>query len=129
MIVGIGTDIVCIERIQESFSRLGEPFARRILTDAEMDVFNDRLGKSAARGVQFLANRFAAKEAFAKACGTGIRDIVVWQNMQVLNDEQGKPVIGLRDALERYACEHGWRVHVSISDESEHAVAFVIIEQ
>ena len=129
MIVGVGTDIVSVARVQGSHSRLGDAFAQRILTPQELLLFRQRHEKSAERGYRFLANRFAAKEALSKACGTGIRDCVVWQNIQVLNDSNGKPVVELLHELGIHALEQRWSVHVSLSDESDHAVAFVVIEQ
>jgi holo-[acyl-carrier protein] synthase len=129
MIFGVGTDIVAIARIQESIERLGDSFVHRILTPAERKVYLYRKEHSEKRGIQYLASRFAAKEAFSKACGTGIRDLVVWQNMQVLNDEWGAPQFSFFEGLHQRVSQQQWRVCVSLSDDHTHAIAYVLIEQ
>jgi len=124
MILGIGTDLCEIKRIEQALERWGERFARRILVESELAVFRRRK-KSAA----YLAKRFAAKEAFSKALGTGIHFPVNWHNVWVVNDRSGKPLLEfsrpLAELLERRGIE---KVHVSLTDEIGMACAFVIAE-
>lgn len=123
MIVGIGTDIVQVSRIQQSLDRLGEAFARRILTDSELATF-----KASNQPAAFLAKRFAAKEAAAKALGTGIGR-VSFQHLEVSNDPAGAPKLkfhGYAQELQMMkAINH---LHLSLSDEKDNAVAFVVLE-
>ncbi|MBU0593320.1 MAG: holo-ACP synthase [Gammaproteobacteria bacterium] len=125
MIFGIGTDIVSTSRIAAVWERHGEDFARRILAPQEWAGFIE-----AGQPARFLAKRFAAKEAFAKALGTGIRAPATWHNIRVTHDDLGKPVLDfdpeLAALLARHTiCSH----HLSISDEKELAAAFVILEK
>ena len=125
MIIGIGTDIVAVERIQDSLQRLGDAFAKRLLTDTEYAEYEKRGNKAA-----FLAKRFAAKEAAVKALGTGFAESITWKQVNVHNDDKGAPVLTLTGkALERADALGVNRLHLSISDEKHHAVAFVILEQ
>ncbi len=124
MIFGIGTDIVEVSRIADALARHGEGFARRILTDAEFAEFQHSHTQA-----RFLAKRFAAKEAFAKALGTGVRAPATLQNIGVSHDALGKPVLSLAPALQALVEEqHIVRQHLSISDEKALAVAFVVLE-
>lgn len=124
MIIGIGTDIMEIARMQESLQQRGEAWARRLLTEPELVEYEKRGNKPA-----YLAKRFAAKEAAAKALGTGFADGITWKQMHILNDEKGAPVMTFTDkALERAQALGVTRVHLSISDEKHYAVAFVILE-
>jgi holo-[acyl-carrier protein] synthase len=124
MIFGIGTDIVEVSRIEEALQRHGDAFARRILTDDEWDVF--QLSQTKAR---FLAKRFAAKEAFAKALGTGLRNPATFQNIGVSHDSLGKPKLIFDTQLQTLLNEKGiTQRHLSISDEKALAVAFVVLE-
>ncbi len=124
MIAGIGTDIVDIRRIQQVLERQGERFVRRVLTESEYAIFIAR-GSHAS----FLATRFAVKEAAAKALGTGIGK-VSFQDIEVTNNDHGAPQLGFHGAAQRL-CEqlvissH----HVTISDEKDYAVAFVVLER
>jgi holo-[acyl-carrier protein] synthase len=125
VIFGIGTDIVSTSRIAAAWERHGDAFARRILAPEEWAGFSAN-----THPARFLAKRFAAKEAFAKALGTGIRAPASWHNIHVTHDELGKPMLGfspeLSALLKRHAiCSH----HLSISDEKELAAAFVILER
>lgn len=124
MIFGIGTDICAIARMAGAYERHGERFARRILTPAELAEF----GRSQARP-RLLAKRFAVKEAFSKAYGTGIREPVYLRNVGVGHDALGKPVLEFAPPLAALLAQQKLRAHVSISDEQEFAVAFVVIEQ
>ncbi|WP_038174243.1 holo-ACP synthase [Vibrio pacinii] len=123
-IVGLGTDIAEIERVEKALSRSGEPFARRILTDSELAKFAELKQQG-----RFLAKRFAAKEAASKALGTGIALGVTFHDFEISNDEHGKPVLCLSgkalDIAEKKQVAH---IHLSISDERHYAVATVILE-
>lgn len=125
MIYGIGTDIVEVSRIEESLARFGDAFAQRILTEQEWLSFQQ--SKTQAR---FLAKRFAAKEAFAKALGTGLREPATFQNIGVAHDDLGKPVLDLAQALQAFLDKKGIvQQHLSISDEKALAAAFVVLEK
>lgn len=124
MISGIGTDIVEVTRIEAALARHGDAFARRILTDDEFTEFLQSHTKA-----RFLAKRFAAKEAFAKALGTGIRAPATMQNIGVSHDALGKPMFTLAPVLQTLTAEkHIHQQHLSISDEKALAVAFVVLE-
>ena len=125
MIFGIGTDIVEVSRIEDSLARFGDAFAERILTAAEYDEY--LASKTRAR---FLAKRFAAKEAFAKALGTGIRGPAAFENIGVGHDDLGKPILVLAQELQRLLDAKGIvHKHLSISDEKALAAAFVVLEK
>ena len=122
MIIGIGTDIVEIDRIDGVLSRRGASFVRRILTPAEREQFYSKKDQT-----RYLAKRFAAKEAAAKALGTGFRQGVSWQDFEVYSDKMGKPGLLLRGKAQSMMQEKGLREsHLSISDERDYAIAFVI---
>jgi len=125
MIFGIGTDIVEVERIESSLSQFGDAFAKRILDEQELASYLASNIKA-----RFLAKRFAAKEAFSKALGTGIRGVVSFQNIAVSHDDLGKPILVLAPELSAFLQEKQIvRMHVSISDEKNLAAAFVVLEQ
>lgn len=126
MIVGIGTDIIAVERMAESFARMGDAYPRRLLTESEFAEFQKR---SDINKAAYLAKRFAAKEAAVKALGTGFADGITWKHVNIHNNEKGAPVMTLTGKALEHANTMGvTRVHLSISDEKEHAVAFVILE-
>lgn len=123
MIFGIGTDIVRVARMQKNIERYGEKFAERILTPAELTEF-----RKESRQAHFLAKRFAAKEAAAKAMGTGFRDGLMLHHIGVTHDAAGKPHLAFTDqAAEFVQANRITGVHVSLSDEEDHAVAFVTL--
>lgn len=123
--IAIGTDIVKIERIEEVLSRLGERFVRRILTESERGEYD--ASKQASR---LLAKRFAAKEAVAKALGTGIGRGVSWQDIQVDHDANGAPLVLLSGgALEAARGRGGERMALSLADETDYVVAFAVLDQ
>ena len=124
MIYGIGTDIVAVARVGESLSRHGERFAERILAPSEMLAYATAKDKG-----RFLAKRFAAKEAFAKAFGTGLRAPTTLHAIAVAHDELGKPLYSLDEALADLLRLKGLSAHLSISDEREYVVAFAVIEK
>ncbi len=124
-IVGLGTDIAEIDRFEKSLSKLGEAFAKRILTEPELVTFHATKQQS-----RFLAKRFAAKEAASKALGTGIAKGVTFHDFIVSNDANGKPVLSLHNQALAYATSEGvTHIHLSISDERHYAVATVIFER
>ncbi len=132
MIYGIGTDIVLIARIRTLVDRWGERFPRRVLGPDELREYLRRHGRGTPgpeRAVRYLAKRFAAKEAFSKAIGLGLRGPMTLLSLQVLNDARGKPVAVPRKALEPWLRERGLVAHVSISDEVDSALAFVVVER
>ncbi|PKB21120.1 holo-ACP synthase [Janthinobacterium sp. 64] len=129
MIYGIGTDICKIPRIEAALARHGERFAKKILGPQEMEKFRARSAKNAVRGVRFLATRFAAKEAFSKAIGLGLRMPMTWPAAQMLNHPSGKPMIVCSGVLADFMAANRLSAQVTISDEEEYAVAFVIVEQ
>ncbi|WP_434341414.1 holo-ACP synthase [Motilimonas cestriensis] len=123
-ITGMGTDIVDIRRLEKVLARTGEAFARRILAPNEWLQFQQH--KQQAR---FLAKRFAAKEAGAKALGTGIAQGVTFTDFIVSNNEAGKPLLTLSGkALELSVQQGVSHIHISISDEKHYAVVTVIFE-
>jgi holo-[acyl-carrier protein] synthase len=124
MIYGIGTDIVEVSRIEDSLARFGNAFAMRILSEREMQEFAQSHTQA-----RFLAKRFAAKEAFAKALGTGIRAPATFENIAIAHDDLGKPVLDIAPALQQCLDSKGIRyMHLSISDEKSLAAAFVVLE-
>lgn len=129
MIYGIGTDIVQISRIEAALARNGDRFAEKILGPEELEKYHSRKAKVAARGIRFLATRFAAKEAFSKALGLGMRMPMTWRAMQTLNAPGGRPVAVASGALAQFMELQGLTAQVSITDEADYAVAFVIVEK
>lgn len=124
MILGIGTDIVTVSRMGDKLESNGDRFARRLLTDTEYAEYETK-----QNGAAYLAKRFAAKEATVKAMGTGFADGITWKHVCVRNNEKGAPFIELSGPAQEKALAMGVQhVHLSISDEREHAVAFVILE-
>jgi holo-[acyl-carrier protein] synthase len=129
MIYGIGTDIVQISRVQAALDRGGERFAEKILGPQELEKYLARKARNEARGLRFLATRFSAKEAFSKAIGLGMRMPMTWRAAQMLNAPGGKPVIVCSGALEEFMRHNRLTAQVSISDEADYGVAFVIVTQ
>lgn len=124
MIYGIGTDIVEVTRIEHSITQFGDDFAKRILAESEFASYLD----SKIKG-RFLAKRFAAKEAFSKALGTGLRPPATFQNISVAHDDLGKPILKLSNELQAFLhSKHILHMHITISDEKNLAVAFVVLE-
>ena len=124
MIYGVGTDVVEIARIEAALKRYGERFAQRVLCPPELARF-----RSHRLPANYLAKRFAAKEAFTKALGTGIKAPANWHGVWVHNLATGQPVLEFSDALQRYLKTKGVTcAHVSLSDEKGVAFATVILE-
>ena len=124
MILGIGTDLCDISRVERALERFGEKFAVRVLVDSELQRFRRH-----RRPAAYLAKRFAAKEAFSKALGTGIHFPVNWHNVWVENARSGKPSLKFSEPLAAFLRQRGVEnVFVSITDEIGTACAFVVVE-
>ncbi len=124
-IVGLGSDIVEIERVEKVLSRVGDAFLKRILTVSEQEICDQQ--KMPHR---YLAKRFAVKEAAAKALGTGIAQGVSFQDFCVLNDRFGRPILSFSGQALRCAQQQGVTdIHVTLADERHYAVATVILEK
>ena len=128
MIYGIGTDICDVRRIALTLTRRGERFAERVLGPHEIEVFRVRRAKVEARGVSYLATRFSAKEAFAKAIGLGMRMPMTWRDCEIVKAPSGKPQIRLHGALAAWFDARRLQAHVSVSDETDYAASFVVVE-
>lgn len=123
-IVGLGTDIVEIERIQQVIGRSGDRLAQRVLTCNEWQQYQQH-----HQPIRFLAKRFAVKEAVAKAFGTGIRGGLAFNQFEVYNDSLGKPCLRFFGKAQELAAKLGARhVHVTLADEKRYACATVILE-
>lgn len=124
MIRGIGVDIVKVDRIEKAVERWGHRFLKRIFTAAEIERCQKR-----ARPAQCLALRFAAKEAFAKALGLGMRKGLRWRDIEVVHDNFGKPDLLLHNQAQRLLeTMEASRTWLSLSDERESALAVVVLE-
>lgn len=129
MIFGIGTDIIKISRIQAALERHPHRFVKRILGTDEQLVYQERAAQSSRRAVLYLATRFAAKEAFAKAIGLGVRHPMNWYSVQICSDQIGRPHFQCEGELLAWMQARSLVAHLSISDEDEFAIAYVIVEQ
>ena len=128
MIFGVGTDICDVRRIASTYERRGERFVQRVLGTTELEVFAARRERSELRGTRFLATRFSAKEAFSKAIGLGIHTPMSWRACEILNAPGGKPFIRLHGELATWFTARGLCAHVSVTDESDYAASFVVVE-
>ena len=129
MIYGIGTDICDVRRMRASFERHGERFALKILSDAEFATWQARSARWPERGLRYLATRFSAKEAFSKAIGLGMRLPMTWRNCEIAKAASGKPEIVLHGALKEWFEARNLTAHVSVTDETEYAASFVVVEK
>ena len=129
MIYGIGTDICDVRRIQASLERHGDRFARRVLSDGELAVWQARSARWPERGVRYLATRFSAKEAFSKAIGLGMRMPMTWRNCEIAKAPSGKPEIVLHGVLKEWFEAQGLSAHVTVTDETDYAASFVVVEK
>ncbi len=125
MIVGIGTDLTGMRRIEKAVLKCPAAFTHRILTRNECRVFHQRWGQSHGKAMRYLATRFAAKEAFFKAM-TRIHFVSSWQDMEVINLDNGAPTIQWRGDS---AVITGLSFHLSLTDEIQYAQAMVVIER
>jgi len=128
MIYGIGTDVCDLRRIRATLLRRGDRFAEKVLGPRELQVFHARRARAEPRGVAFLATRFSAKESFSKAIGLGMRMPMTWRACEILNEPSGKPFIRLDGELAGWFAARGLRAQVSVSDESDYATSFVVVE-
>lgn len=129
MIYGIGTDICDVRRIRASLERHGDRFALKVLSEAEFKTWKARSARWPERGVRFLATRFSAKEAFSKAIGLGMRMPMTWRLCEVGKLASGKPVIVLHGVLKDWCEARGLSAQVSVTDETDYAASFVVVEQ
>ena len=129
MIYGIGTDICDIRRIRASLSRHGERFAQKILSDGELATWTERSARWPDRGVSYLATRFSAKEAFSKAIGLGMRMPMTWRHCEITKVSSGKPEIVLHGALKDWFDARQLSAHVSVTDETDYAASFCVVEK
>jgi holo-[acyl-carrier-protein] synthase len=128
MIYGIGTDICDIRRIRASLEKHGERFAQKVLSDHELQTYRMRSERWPERGVRYVATRFSAKEAFSKAIGLGMRMPMTWRLCEVAKLPSGQPTIVLHGELKAWFEAKGLNAHVSVSDESDYATSYVVVE-
>ena len=128
MIVGIGQDVVEVERVAQALERHGERFALRILGPRELAVYQARSRRWPRRGVTYLATRFAAKEAIAKALGLGMRQPMSWRAVEIVNEPGGRPFALAHGELAAYLAHRQLRLHVSVSDTEHLATAQALAE-
>jgi holo-[acyl-carrier protein] synthase len=138
VIVGVGTDLVRIDRIAAAQSRWGQRFVERVLGHQERHEYAARgpapgapciRGQAGWAAICYLAKRFAAKEAFGKALGLGLRAPMALGALEILAGPHGRPQAVPNGALAAWLATRRWIAHVSLSDEIDHALALVIIEQ
>lgn len=134
MIYGIGTDICDIRRIRASLERHGDRFAQKVLSEAEFSTWQARSARWPERGVRYLATRFSAKEAFSKAIGLGMRMPMTWRLCEIAKLPQdhpnaGKPCIVLHGGLKDWFDAQGLTAHVSVTDETDYAASFCVVEK
>jgi holo-[acyl-carrier-protein] synthase len=129
MIYGIGTDICDVRRIRASLERYGERFALKILSEAEFKTWQQRSTRWPERGVRYIATRFSAKEAFSKAVGMGMRMPMTWRHCEIAKTASGQPHIVLHGELKSWFEARHLSAHVSVTDETDYAASFVVVEQ
>lgn len=129
MIYGIGTDLCDVRRIAAAVERRGLRFAQRVLGEHELEVYLARQRAVPLRGLRYLATRFAAKEAFSKAIGLGLHSPMSWRRCEIVKAKSGKPEVVLHGELAHWFAQRGLSAQVSVTDESDYALAFVIVEQ
>lgn len=128
MIYGVGTDLCDLRRVAATLARRGERFAEKVLGPQELQVFRARRARVEARGISYLGTRFSAKEAFSKAIGLGLRMPMTWRTCEILNLPSGQPHIVLHGELAAWFEARGLKAHVSITDETDYATSFVVVE-
>ncbi len=129
MIYGIGTDICDVRRIAASVERHGERFASKVLADGELAIWREREARWPDRGLRYLATRFSAKESFSKAIGLGMRMPMTWRACEVAKLASGQPVFVLHGALKAWFEARGLSAHLSVTDETDYAVTFCVVEK
>lgn len=128
-VYGIGTDVCDLRRLRATLERRGDRFAHKVLGPAELQVFQARRARVEARGIAYLGTRFSAKEAFSKAIGLGMHMPMAWRRCEVLNHPGGQPYVRLHGELADWFAERRLQAHVSVSDETDYAASFVIVER
>ena len=129
MIFGVGTDLCDVRRIRAVLARRGDRFAERVLGPHELEVFHARRAQFEERGVRYLATRFSAKEAFSKAIGLGMRMPMTWRACEIVKAPSGKPEIRLHGDLAAWFAQRKLQAHVSVTDETDYAASFVVVER
>jgi len=134
MIFGIGTDLISVKRIEHLLQSFEEKFLKKIFTDNEINIAKDlKDHNNSLRRSLYFAKRFAAKEAFSKAIGLGIGRGVDFADIEIINDEYGKPKIVLLNQKDKFVKKHmsakDYIIHLSLTDEKTYATAVVIIEK
>ncbi|MFC0398623.1 holo-ACP synthase [Paraburkholderia rhizosphaerae] len=127
-IYGIGTDVVQVSRVAAVMERTGGRFAEKVLGPDELRVYHARNARSAVRGLAYLATRFSVKEAFSKAIGLGMHWPMTWRALQTLNEADGRPYVVASGELADWLAVRGITARVTLSDERDYAVSFVIAE-
>ena len=128
-IYGIGNDVCDVRRIRSALERHGERFAQKILTEGELQTWRVRSQHWSDRGIRFVATRFSAKESFSKAIGLGMRMPMTWRLCEIAKLPSGEPTIVLHGVLADWCAQRGLTARVSVSDETDYAVSFVIVEK
>jgi holo-[acyl-carrier protein] synthase len=124
MIFGIGTDVVSLSRLKKIDDM--ERFAKKILSEKELSIFTNLIE---SKKITYIAKQFAGKEAVSKAFGTGMSSPVMFQNIEILRDDNGKPILNPLNDLKKLLADLGiTKSHVSLSDEKNYAIAFAILE-
>ena len=127
MIVGIGADLLQLKRLEAAYERTQGRLAKRVLGDEELIVFEQRLKRNHKHGNAYVATRFAAKEAFSKAIGLGMHTPMTWRSLQTLNEPSGKPYTKYSGALADFMGEKQWHAQVTVTDEQDMVMAFVVV--
>lgn len=129
MIYGIGTDICDVRRIRASLERHGDRFAEKVLAEGELAIWRRRSERWPDRGLRYLATRFSAKESFSKAIGLGMRMPMTWRHCEIANLPSGQPQVVLHGALKDWFEARGLQCHITLTDESDYAASFCVVEK
>jgi holo-[acyl-carrier-protein] synthase len=129
MIYGIGNDLCDVRRLRASLERHGDRFAAKVLGEQELAIWRQRSQRWPERGLRYLATRFSAKEAFSKAIGLGMRMPMTWRHCEILNLPSGQPSVVLHGDLKTWFDARRLHAHVSLTDETDYAASFVVVEQ
>ncbi len=129
MIYGIGTDICDVRRIRASVERHGDRFAEKVLAEGELAIWRRRSERWPDRGLRYLATRFSAKESFSKAIGLGMRMPMTWRHCEIANLPSGQPQVVLHGALKDWFEARGLNCHITLTDESDYAASFCVVEK
>ena len=121
--------MIDVRRIRASLERHGDRFAERVLAEAELATWRSRSARWPERGVRYLATRFSAKEAFSKAIGLGMRMPMTWRACEVVNLSSGQPALVLHGALQEWFAARSLSAHLSVTDETDYAASFCVVEQ